>query len=205
MKHLAILGAGGHGRVVAESAAATGWRISFFDDARTGRVDGHLVAGSASDLEGAATGYDGIFVAIGTNRTRLNWIKRLRSSGATIVTVIDPSSKVSASAVVGAGTYLASGSMVGTGARLGEGCIVNTAATVDHDCDLADGVHLSPGVHLSGSVTIGEASWLGTGCSVRNDIVIGRDVVAGVGSAIVSDVASDQTVVGVPARPMGRI
>lgn len=197
---LGILGAGGHGRVVAESAASSGWSVSFFDDTREGPVDGWPVAGKAIDLLEAQV--DGVIVAIGNNRLRLAWITRLRSAGSRIVTIADPSSQISKSAHVGDGSFVAGGAIVGTGARLGSGCIINTAATVDHDCRLADGVHLSPGTHLSGGVEIGEASWLGTGSAVRNNITIGTDVIVGVGSVVVSDVAAGQTVVGVPARPL---
>lgn len=202
MKRLAIVGAGGHGRVVAESASALGWTISFFDDARTGLIDDLPILGKAADLWAIAPQFDGVFSAFGDNRARLDCLARLRNAGGTVATIMDPSCRVSFSALVGEGSFLACGAIVGTAARLGLGCIVNTAASVDHDCRLGDGVHLSPGVHLSGNVTIGEASWLGTGCSVRNNVVIGRDVIAGVGSAIVSDIADAEVVVGVPARPL---
>lgn len=200
MKRLAIIGAGGHGRVVAESAAAAGWEAVFYDDHLTGLVDGWPVGGKADDA--LATRCDGTIVAIGNNRLRLDWIERLRAAGVTLATIIHPSAVVSRSAALGEGTFLAPGAIVGTGAVLGAGCIVNTAASVDHDCSLAEAVHLSPGVHLSGEVTIGTASWLGTGSSVRNRIRIGRDVVVGVGGVVVRDVDDGRTVIGVPARPL---
>lgn len=197
---LAILGAGGHGRVVAESAASVGWSAVFFDDVRTGQVDGREVAGKLEEL---STGrFDGAIVAFGNNRVRLEWLKRLQEIEIPLVSIIDPSGLVSPSASVGAGSFVARGAIVGTGAYLGRGCIVNTAASVEHDCNLADAVHLSPGVRLSGGVTIGEASWLGTGSSVRNHISIGSDVVVGVGSAVVQDIADGLVVAGVPARPL---
>lgn len=200
MKRLAVIGAGGHGRVVAESAAAAGWTTVFYDDHVTGPVDGWSVGGKTNDALAAQC--DGAIVAIGNNRVRLEWIARLRAANVTLATIVHPSALVSRSAVVGAGTFVAPGAIVGTGAVLGAGCIINTAASVDHDCSLGDVVHLSPGVHLSGEVTIGTASWLGTGCSVRNKINIGRDVVVGVGGVVVRDVEDGQTVVGVPARPL---
>ena len=49
-----------------------------------------------------------------------------------------------------------------------------------------------------------KASWLGTGSFVRNNISIGSDVVVGVGSAVVHDVADGLMVAGVPARPLER-
>lgn len=46
MRKLAILGAGGHGKVVADTAECCGWEeVFFFDDAWPGRVpmaDGRL-------------------------------------------------------------------------------------------------------------------------------------------------------------------
>ncbi len=199
MKRLAIIGAGGHGRVVAESAAAAGWATIFFDDHVMGQIDGSPVGGTAHDV--LATQCDSAIVAIGNNRVRLEWIARLRAAGFTLGTIAHPSALVSRSAIVGEGTFLAAGAIVGTRAVLGTGCIINTAASVDHDCFLGDAVHLSPGVRLSGEVTIGTATWLGTGSAVRNKIKIGRDVVVGVGGVVVRDVEDGQTVIGVPARP----
>lgn len=195
-----MIGAGGHGRVVAESATAAGWDAVFYDDHMTGLIDGRLVGGKADDVSAAQC--DGAIVAIGNNRVRLEWIARLRTAGVKLATIMHHSALVSSSAVLGEGTFLAAGAIVGTGAVLGAGCIINTGASVDHDCTLGDGVHLSPGVHLSGLVTIGTASWLGTGSSVRNKIRIGRDVMVGVGGSVVRDVEDSQTVVGVPARPL---
>lgn len=199
MRRLAIIGAGGHGRVVAESAAAAGWDPLFFDDYVAGPIDGLPVV-STHDVWAAQC--EGAIVAIGNNRARMEWLERLRDAGITLSAIVDPSARVSRSAVLGDGTFLAPGSVVGTGAVLGMGCIINTSASVDHDCRLANAVHLSPGVHLSGDVTIGAASWLGTGSSVRNKIKIGRDVVVGVGGVVIRDVPDGQTVVGVPARPL---
>lgn len=201
---LAVLGAGGHGRVVAESAAALGWSLVFFDDVRSGMVDGWSVAGSAKTLLDEAGRFDGVFVAIGDNRKRLEWHRALEGLGASMPAICDPSSQLSSSAVLGSGSYLARSSIVGTGAVVGKACIVNTAATVDHDCVLLDAVHLSPGVHLSGGVEVGEASWIGTSGAVRNNIRIGSNVVVGVGGVVVSDIVSGSTVVGVPARPLER-
>lgn len=199
---LAVVGAGGHGRVVAESAVALGWDIVFFDDGRVVGVDGWSVMGKFPDLLGSPAEFDGVFVAIGNNRMRLEWIRQLRVAGAKIATIIDPTCHVSRSALIGEGTFLARGAIVSTGAVVGAACIINTAASVDHDCRVGDAVHLSPGVRLSGTVTVGEASWLGTGSAVRNNIAIGPNVIVGAGGVVVNDIPGDQTVVGIPARPL---
>jgi sugar O-acyltransferase (sialic acid O-acetyltransferase NeuD family) len=190
--------------VVADSATELGWSVVFFDETRTGQTGDWDIAGKFADLLSLADRFDGIIVALGDNRLRMDHLNRLRTASAKLVTIVDPTARVSRRATIGVGSFLAAGSVVNVGAGIGEGCIINTGASVDHDCRLGDGVHLSPGVHLSGAVEIGPYSWLGTGSSVRHNIKIGADVVAGVGSVIVRDVDSGQLVSGVPARPMER-
>lgn len=202
MRNLAILGAGGHGRVVADSAAASGWNVTFFDDSLTGMMDGWTIAGVTADFNRQAKAFDGAIVGIGNNRARLDLSLRLQSAGVSLAVVIDPTSRVSTRAEIGAGSFLAAGSVVNIGASIGRACIINTSATVDHDCRLGDGVHLSPGVHVSGTVSIGACSWLGTGATVCNNLHIGDNVIAGVGSVIVTEISDGLIVVGVPARPM---
>lgn len=206
MKTLAILGAGGHGRVVADCAEAAGWdEILFFDDKRPTAVpDSWRYAGTGSDLVGRLQGLSGVVVAIGANSVRLDWHRRLAAHAAPLVSLVHPRAWLSHRAEVGPGTVVFAGAVVNVGARLGEAVIVNTGATVDHDCRLADGVHISPGAHLAGGVTVGEGSWIGIGAVVREMVDIGERARIGAGAAVVATVGSDVTVVGVPARPIRR-
>ncbi len=206
MKTLAILGAGGHGRVVADCAEAAGWdEILFFDEKRpTGLQESWRYGGSGSDLLGQLPGLTGVVVAIGTNSVRLDWHRRLAAVSAPLVSLVHPGAWVSPRAEVGVGSVVFAGAVINVGARLGEAVIINTGATVDHDCLLADGVHLSPGAHLAGEVTVGEGSWIGIGAVVRELVDIGEWAKVGAGAAVVAPVGSDVTVVGIPARPVRR-
>lgn len=197
---LAVIGAGGHGGVVADAAELLGWTVAFFDDHAQGAIAGWPLVGTVSDLLDAPQRVDGAIVAIGNNRVRLDLTRRLIAAGVFVTTIVHPSATVSLRARLGGGTFVAAAAVVNLGASLGLATIVNTGASVDHDCLLADGVHLSPGVHLSGTVAIGERTWLGTGSSVRNNLVIGRDAIVGVGSAVVADIPDGVVVQGVPAR-----
>jgi acetyltransferase-like isoleucine patch superfamily enzyme len=84
--------------------------------------------------------------------------------------------------------------------RIGKGCIINTSSSVDHDCWLGDGVHISPGAHLAGCVNVGQLSWLGIGCCVKQQIHVGQRVTVGAGATVVSDVMDGLTVIGTPAK-----
>ncbi|MNR34560.1 putative acetyltransferase EpsM [compost metagenome] len=118
-----------------------------------------------------------------------------------LVGLIHPAAVVSRYASVDLGSVIMAGVQVNAGAQIGLGCILNTGCSVDHDCQLASAVHISPGAHLAGSVQVDEESWVGIGACVRQLVRIGRRVVVGAGAAVVTDVADDVTVVGVPARP----
>lgn len=203
MKRLAILGASGHGKVIADTAELCGWeKIAFFDDAfpRFDINGAWPILGSFKDLLQQLPSFDAVFVAIGNNRVRLAKLNELLANGADIATLIHPAACVSRYANIGVGSVILAGAVVNAYADINLGCILNTHCSVDHDCIVGRAVHISPGGHLAGAVVIGEASWVGIGACVRQLVVIGRDVMVGAGAAVVSDVPDDATFCGVPAR-----
>ena len=203
---LAILGAGGHGSVVADCAERLGWsQVVFFDDNPNAENPGPWeLAGTGADLLASLTDFDAFIVGIGLNRIRLERQQALRAAGGRVATLIHPAATVSRHAVIGEGSVVFSGAVVNPGATVGQASILNTGCGIDHDDRLGDGVHVSPGAHLGGGVSVGEASWIGLGASVREGISIGSDVRVGAGAVVVRDVAAGLTVVGNPAREMKR-
>ena len=204
MKSLAVLGAGGHARVVADAAERGGWRmISLFDDAWPHVASKTWpVIGSSSDLEIRLAEFDGVIVAIGANAVRLSKQRRLVECGARMVSIIHPAATVSRYANLGLGSVVFAGAVINPGVETGEAVIINTAATVDHDCRLGDAVHLSPGAHLAGGVQVGAEAWVGIGASIKEEISIGARAKVGAGAVVVTSVAENLIVVGVPARPL---
>jgi sugar O-acyltransferase (sialic acid O-acetyltransferase NeuD family) len=203
-RRLAILGAGGHGAVVADAALRAGWEeVVFFDDRwpETSEHGPWAVAGRAADLTRYHADFGGAVVAVGDNARRLEMVRELAAAGATIATVVDPGAVVSRFATLGPGTVVLPAAAVNAFAVLGVGCIVNTGASVDHHCVLGDGVHVSPGAHLGGRVSVGEGAWIGLGAAVRNGVAVGAGAIVGVGAAVVGDIPERCTVVGVPAKP----
>lgn len=205
-RRLAILGASGHGKVVAEIALLTGWReVVFFDDAwpALSGVGPWGVIGDSRCLIESAGLYDGVAVAIGDNRIRLEKLMFFETMGVEPVTLIHPSAVKSGHASVGKGTVLCAGAVINPFATIGSGCIINTGATVDHDCMIADGVHVSPGTHLGGGVCVETASWIGLGACVKQSIHIGEASIVGMGAVVIRDVSAGTTVVGNPAHEIG--
>lgn len=203
MRKLAILGASGHGKVVADAAECFGWQsIEFFDDAWPDLQDNGVwpVVGNTTALMGRLADFDGVLVAIGNNRVRHVKLVELRTAGARLATLIHPDASVSRYAVIGEGSVVFAGAVVNAGACVNRGGVLNTGCSVDHDCVLGEAVHISPGARLAGGVQVGSQSWVGIGASVRQLICIGQRTVVGAGSAVVCDIPDDVVVAGVPAK-----
>jgi sugar O-acyltransferase (sialic acid O-acetyltransferase NeuD family) len=203
MKRLAILGASGHGKVVADTADSCGWKvIEFFDDAwpQVTSIGIWPVVGTTQDLLRRVKEFEGVLVAIGNNKVRRSKIDELKASGAHLPVLIHPSSTISRFASIGSGTVVFASAVVNADATVGEGAILNTGSSVDHDCVLGVCVHISPGARLAGAVRVGDGSWVGIGACVRQMLNIGSNVMVGAGAAVICDISDNMTVAGVPAR-----
>lgn len=204
MSILLIVGAGGHGKVVAETAELLKqWdSVVFADDKfpELTRIGKWPVVSSANFLDIEKNGFTDFVVAVGDNKTRLKIQREGLHSTLTPVCIVHPSAVISPTGKLGLGTVIFANAVVNADAVVGEACIINTAASVDHDCVLGDGVHISPGALLAGDVAVGHCSWLGIGSSVIQCTDIGENVVVGSGAAVVSDLPDGVTAIGVPAR-----
>ena len=147
MSSVLILGAGGHGRVIAEVATSLGYEVSFLDD-----KPGQNVVGRIDEVEEFKDKFDAFFVGIGNNNLRRVLQDRLYGLGVSIATLISPSAIVSPSAVIGAGTVIEPGAIINTGVKIGQGCIVSIGSIIDHDSILGDFSHVNTGaICMSGA------------------------------------------------------
>ena len=197
---LRILGAGGHGRVVADIAETLGFDPIEFIDAAFPKKQKNLVWDIVGvDFSAPNDGFEK-FVALGDNRLRLDALNAMSASDGPASTLIHPRAIVSRYASLGAGSVVMAGAVINAGARLGRGVIANSGCTIDHDCILGDGVHVSPGANIAAGVTIGRASWVGIGACIRESIELGADVIVGAGAAVVNNIQDGARVIGIPAK-----
>lgn len=199
MKQLIIIGASGHGKVVADIAKKAGYeRIAFLDDDEARLSCGAYPVVGKSDAFASQEG--DVFVAVGNASIRRKLMEQVESAGRSIPVLIHPSAVIAEDVIIKPGTIVAAGAILNPGAYIGKGCIVNTAASVDHDCKIGDYVHIAVGSHLAGTVSVGPCTWIGAGATISNNITICGDCKIGAGATVVRDIKESGTYVGVPAR-----
>ena len=200
MKKLMILGAGGHGKVVADIARLCGYeQIAFLDDdtTKTAWVS-YPVLGTTQQFQQYSDWE--FFVAMGNSQLRQQLHDALAEAGKTIATLVHPKAVVAQSAQLGRGSIVMAGVVINPDAVIGDGCIINTCASVDHDCVVEDFCHISVGSHLSGTVHLQQHVLLGIGATVSNNLTICPNCTIGAGAAVITDICQSGTYIGVPAK-----
>lgn len=199
-KQIAIIGASGHGKVVADIAAKNGYdEIIFLDDNKVGQKCGRfVVTGMSKDMINYKD-FDFI-VAIGNAEIRQKIFGELEFKQLHICTLIHPNAVVAEDVSIGTGTVVMAGSVINSGTKIGKSCIINTCSSVDHDCRIGDFVHIAVGSHVAGTVEVGNRTWIGAGTVIINNIKIICDCMIGAGSVVVKNINEAGTYIGVPAR-----
>ena len=189
---LTIIGASGHGKVVADIAMLRGYDEIVFldDDEEITNCYGYPVIGKTDQVVESDC-----VVAIGQAESRAKLME-----GKKIVTLIHPNAVIAKDVKIGVGTVVMAGTVINPGTVIGRGCIVNTCSSIDHDCSIGDFTHISVGAHLSGTVVVGSNVWIGAGATVSNNIQICNNCIIGAGAVVIKDINRVGTYVGVPAK-----
>ena len=142
MKSLLILGAGGFGHMIQETAKLLGYeKAVFLDDA----VRDPDVVGKCCDYESFLGQYDTAVAALGDNNMRLHWTEKLMEAGYDVPAIIHPSAVVSPSASIGKGSFIMQRAIVNTHTVVEHGVLINSGAVVDHDSYVERGAHIGLG------------------------------------------------------------
>jgi sugar O-acyltransferase (sialic acid O-acetyltransferase NeuD family) len=203
MKTLVIIGAGGHGRVVADCAQQLGGycKIIFLDDCynKSKKSGNWPIVGLVEDFPQYIESSDFI-VAFGNNYLRAEANKNLENAKANIISLLHPSATISPNALIGKGVVICANAAINVGTEIADGCIINTGATIDHDCKLQPYVHVSPGVNIAGGVNIDKLSWLGIGSTVIECLTLAENTQVGAGAVVTQSTQENSLYLGIPAK-----
>ncbi len=193
MKKIAIYGASGHGKVVAEIARLNGYaEIIYVDDG-----DNQYISFEEFLQQNLQVS---VAFGIGINHVRAKLYQKCIDSHLNIATLIHPSAVISDSATIEEGTVAMAGVVVNPDTKIGKCCILNTSSVIEHDSVIGDFVHISPLVACAGDVKIGDYTHVGIGSSVIQGIAIGSNSIIGAGSVIVKNIEKQILAYGNPCK-----
>jgi acetyltransferase EpsM len=193
-----IYGAGGHAKVVLETALQSGLAVVGFIDDKTNR----------NSFEGLPVKHqlnsnDSYIVAIGDNHVRKAIVNN-NQENLIVAPIVHPNSTIAGDVQIQEGTVICPHVVVNPGARISKHCIINSSAVIEHDCSIGDFVHISPNATLCGNVTVGSGTHIGAAAVIIPGIAIGKNVVVGAGSVVIRDVPDNAVVAGNPAKSILR-
>ena len=209
-KKLIIIGAGGFGREVAalvrrinrENKQELYHLLGFVDDnpALEGKlIDGFPVLGNLEWLNAQEETFC-LTCAIGSSLSRKRAIEKMENKGMEFVSLIDPSAVFLGETVIGTGSIICANSIISVGTSIGKHTIVNLSCTIGHDVAVGDYCTINPGSSLSGFSKLENCVEVGTGTKIIQHIIVGENTILGAGTVVISDIASNVTAVGCPAR-----
>lgn len=195
-----VIGASGHGKVVADIILSRGDTLLGFLDDNEGlpsEIAGIPVLGKISNYKVHRNA--AFVIAIGNSVNREKIARQLE--GVRWYTAIHPAAVIShLDTRIGEGSVVMANAVMNPAAYIGKHCIINSAAIVEHDDHIGDFVHISVGARLGGAVSVGDHTWVGIGATVSNSISVCDHCTIGAGAVVIRNIKESGTYVGIPAR-----
>lgn len=204
MDKVVIIGGGGHAKVVIDILLSEKkYEVVGFvaPSSEVKEICGIPYIGSGSDTDSLVEkGINHFIVAVGDNKLRKHLFDKYKKEGMQPVNAISPTATVSIYSEIGTGVVVMSGAVINAYAVIENNVIVNTLAGVDHDCVIESHSHIGPGTTLTGNIKVGEGVFFGAKSCATPNVKIGDWAIIGAGAVLISDINSDMTVVGIPAK-----
>jgi sugar O-acyltransferase (sialic acid O-acetyltransferase NeuD family) len=205
---IGVYGASGCGRgimpIVRAELKDGDTQLVFIDDgSRDDVVNGHPIWTFDQFARKNATRRAAV-LAVANSRVRAALDKRCDEAGVAITGATAANAIIMDGVEIGPGALLSPFVTLTSNIRIGRCFHANLYSYVEHDCSIGEYVTFAPGVHCNGNVSIGDHAYVGSGAMIRQGVTIGARAVVGMGAVVTKDVPKDATVVGNPARPLGK-
>ena len=206
MKKVVILGAGDFGREVLSFLQLAGdYKVIGFIDSdlslKRKLINKIPVLGDDCILKDLKNKVSYAFVAISNSKVREILFKKICELGFEPINIIHPSAVIASNVSIGKGVIVYPNVTINTDVNIGNSVLINSNVSIGHDVEVRDFVNINPGVNIAGRVKIAKMAFLGIGCSILENILVDKKAIIGGGALVKKNVASEATVVGVPAQP----
>ena len=134
--------------------------------------------------------------------TKLKAIKEFDISDLEFINIINRTSFISSTAILGKGLLINNFATIGAHAQIGNFVNISNKASVNHHSIIEDFASINPGVTLAGNVYVGKGTLIGIGATISNGVTIGKNSIVGAGSVVVRDIPDNVIAYGNPCKPM---
>lgn len=212
--YIGVYGASGFGKevmpLVREQYAT--WdkeKFVFIDDSQAGSTLSGYPVLSYADFLANPSEEKGVVIAIANSQVREKLGTQLAADKVQQLNIQASNAMIAEEAEIAEGSLFCAFTCVTSNAKIGKCFHANIYSYVAHDCVVGDYVTFAPGVKCNGNVHIEDHAYIGTGAVIKQGtpkrpIVIGKGAVVGMGAVVTKSVPAGVTVIGNPAKPLGR-
>lgn len=196
-----MFGYSGHSYVVIETLQAVGMKIAGYFDRQMAKENPYNLPYMGYEGEVGKINWSGfVFPAVGDNKVRESMVHFFSASVLRQFVLMDPSAKVSPTAIIQPSTYIGKNSCINAQVQIGKGVIINTGAIIEHESSIGDFAHIAPAAVLCGNVRVGNNSFIGANAVIKQGIKIGIKAIIGTGAVVLKDVPDGEVWLGNPAK-----
>lgn len=206
---IVIVGAGGHGKEVAQILAEqyandSKCKILGFIDENINlhgkKINNLPVLGGISWLEEHRTDSLRVICAVGNPKIMKMLVDKINQQKIEFINAIHPQAYIAPNAKIGKGVIIFQNTSISVDTQIGNYVTINVSSSISHDCIIEDYSNINPRVSIAGNVHVGALSFIGMGSSIIQGISIGSQATVGAGSVIIRNIPSNSLAVGVPAK-----
>ena len=154
----------------------------------------------AAFLEEADPSRDAVFAPYVDGLARKQVFTDLKLAGYRFERYISPNASVWDANAIGENCFIQEHNNIQYGTYVGDGCSFWAGNHIGHHGSIAAFVTFTSHVVLSGRCSVGEGSYFGVNCTIRDGLTIGENVFIGQGANVTKDITESGVYVGAPAR-----